>query len=94
MITKRQLEAIKLPPQVSEDEVPAGEESAEPGTQYRYLLHITASSRTVEQLADDFSFTQDQRDIVNQLLSAEMRSSLLALCGGVSADGEMVWPVP
>ena len=32
---------------------------------------------------------------MHQLLSEEMRPSLLALCGGIAvADGELCWPLP
>ena len=59
------------------------------------ILHITVSSKSVDALADLYRFTQDQRDILHQLLSEEMRPSLLALCGGIAvADGELCWPLP
>ena len=59
------------------------------------ILHITVSSKSVDALADLYRFTQDQRDILHQLLSKEMRPSLLALCGGIAvADGELCWPLP
>ena len=49
----------------------------------------------MDALADLYRFTQDQRDILHQLLSEEMRPSLLALCGGTTvADGELCWPLP
>ena len=60
-----------------------------------YILHITVSSKSVDALADLYRFTQDQRDILHQLLSEKMRPSLLALCGGIAvADGELCWPLP
>ena len=59
------------------------------------FLHITVSSKTVDELAELYNFTQDQKDILHQLLSEEMRPSLLALCGGIAvADGELCWPLP
>ena len=70
-----------------------GEPDPEPVTEY--ILHITVSSKSVDALADLYRFTQDQRDILQQLLSEEMRPSLLALCGGTAvADGELCWPLP
>ena len=60
------------------------------------ILHITVSSKSVDALADLYRFTQDQRDILHQLLSDEMRPTLLALCGGIGIieDGELCWPLP
>ena len=47
------------------------------------------------QMADLYRFTQDQRDILHQLLSEEMRPSLLVLCGEIAvADGALCWPLP
>ena len=49
----------------------------------------------MDELAELYNFTQDQKDILHQLLSEEMRPSLLALCGGIAvADGELCWPLP
>ena len=39
----------------------------------------------------------DQKDILHELLSDEMRHTLLALCGGsigIIEDGELCWPLP
>ena len=59
-------------------------------------MHITVSSKTVDELAELYNFTQDQNDILHELLSDEMRPTLLALCGGTSIieDGELCWPLP
>ncbi len=71
------------------------EEEPDPKPVTEYILHITVSSKSVDALADLYHFTQDQRDILQQLLSEEMRPSLLALCGGIIvADGELCWPLP
>lgn len=71
------------------------EDEPDPEPVTEYILHITISSKTVDALADLYLFTQDQRDILHQLLSEEMRPSLLALCGGAAvADGELCWPLP
>ena len=83
-----EVEEVTATPEPTEDEP-----DPEPVTEY--ILHITVSSKTVDALADLYRFTQDQRDILHQLLSEEMRPSLLALCGGTTvADGELCWPLP
>ena len=83
-----EVEEVTATPEPTEDEP-----DPEPVTEY--ILHITVSSKSVEALADLYRFTQDQRDILHQLLSEEMRPSLLALCGGTTvADGELCWPLP
>lgn len=83
-----EVEEVTVTPEPTEDEP-----DPEPVTEY--ILHITVSSKSVDALADLYHFTQDQRDILHQLLSEEMRPSLLALCGGTAvADGELCWPLP
>ena len=83
-----EVEEVTTTPEPTEDEP-----DPEPVTEY--ILHITVSSKSVDALADLYRFTQDQRDILHQLLSEEMRPSLLALCGGIIvADGELCWPLP
>ena len=83
-----EVEEVTATPEPTEDEP-----DPEPVTQY--ILHITVSSKSVDALADLYRFTQDQRDILHQLLSDEMRPSLLALCGGIAvADGALCWPLP
>ena len=83
-----EVEEVTATPESTEDEP-----DPEPVTEY--ILHITVSSKSVDALADLYRFTQDQRDILHQLLSEEMRPSLLALCGGTTvADGELCWPLP
>ena len=81
-------EEVTTTPEPTEDEP-----DPEPVTEY--ILHITVSSKSVDALADLYRFTQDQRDILHQLLSEEMRPSLLALCGGIAVtDGVLCWPLP
>ena len=71
------------------------EDDPDPEQQTEYILHITVNSKTVDELAELYNFTQDQKDILHELLSDEMRPSLLALCGGTAvADGELCWPLP
>lgn len=83
-----EVEEVTATPEPTEDEP-----DPEPVTEY--ILHITVSSKSVDALADFYRFTQYQRDILQQLLSEEMRPSLLALCGGTAvADGELCWPLP
>ena len=83
-----EVEEVTATPEPTEDEP-----DPEPVTEY--ILHITVSSKSVDALADLYRFTQDQREILHQLLSEEMRPSLLALCGGTTvADGELCWPLP
>ena len=49
-----------------------------------------------DELAELYNFTQDQKNILRELLSDEMRPTLLALCGGIGIieDGELCWPLP
>ena len=83
-----EVEEVTVTPEPTEDEP-----DPEPATEY--ILHIAVSSKSVDALADLYRFTQDQRDILHQLLSEEMRPSLLALCGGTAvADGALCWPLP
>ena len=85
---RAEAEEVTVTPEPTEDEP-----DPEPVTEY--ILHITVSSKSVDALANLYRFTQDQRDILHQLLSEEMRPSLLALCGGIAvADGELCWPLP
>ena len=85
---RAEVEEVTATPEPTEDEP-----DPEPVTEY--ILHITVSSKSVDALADLYHFTQDQRDILHQLLSEEMRPSLLALCSGIAvADGELCWPLP
>ena len=83
-----EVEEVDITPEPTEDD-------PDPEQQTEYILHITVSSKTVDELAELYNFTQDQNDILHELLSDEMRPSLLALCGGTSvADGELCWPLP
>lgn len=98
----------RIESEVEEVEVPAdsgdgSEESEDTETQTEYILHISVTSVPVDDLAHDLSFTDDQMDILHQLLSDEMRPMLVQLCGtGTSTgtavppvgDGSMIWPLP
>ena len=83
-----EVEEVDTTPEPTEDD-------PDPEQQTEYILHITVSSKTVDELAELYNFTQDQKDILHELLSEEMRPSLLALCGVIAvADGELCWPLP
>ena len=83
-----EVEEVDITPEPTEDD-------PDPEQQTEYILHITVNSKTVDELAELYNFTQDQKDILHELLSDEMRPSLLALCGGIAvADGELCWPLP
>lgn len=98
----------RIESEVEEVEVPAdsgdgSEESEDTETQTEYILHISVTSVPVDDLAHDLAFTDDQMDILHQLLSDEMRPMLVQLCGtGTSTgtavppvgDGSMIWPLP
>ena len=71
-----EVEEVDTTPEPSEDD-------PDPEQQTDYILHITVSSKTVDELAELYNFTQDQNDILHELLSDEMRPTLLALCGGI-----------
>ena len=81
-----EIETVTTTPEPTEDEP-----DPEPVTEH--ILHITVSSKSVAELAEEYNFTQDQRDILDELLSDELRPYLLALCG-VVGDGTLQWPLP
>ena len=83
-----EVEEVDTTPEPTEDD-------PDPEQQTDYILHITVSSKTVDELAELYNFTQDQNDILHELLSDEMRPTLLALCGGIGIieDGELCWPL-
>ena len=81
------------------DNTPAPTEyDPDPKHETNYILHIMVSSKTIDELAQSYNFTQDQRDTLNELLSDEMRPYLLKLCGngmtGIIGTGELQWPLP
>ena len=87
--TTYEVEEVDTTPEPTEDD-------PDPAQQTEYILNITVSSKTVDELAELYNFTQDQKDILHELLSDEMRPTLLALCGGIGIikDGELCWPLP
>ncbi|MCB8818593.1 hypothetical protein [Desulfosporosinus shakirovi] len=58
-----------------------GTTSSETSTTYEYILHITITSKTAEQQADEYSFTADQKDIMEEMLSGEFRPMMYILLG-------------
>ncbi len=48
-------------------------------TTYEHILHITITSKTAEQQADVYGFTDDQKDIMKEMLSGEFRPMMYAL---------------
>lgn len=85
-----EIETVTTTPEPTEDE-------PDPESVTEHILHITVSSKSVAELAEEYNFTQDQRDILDELLSDELRPYLLALCGGVGdtvGDGTLQWPLP
>lgn len=85
-----EIETVTTTPEPTEDEP-----DSEPVTEH--ILHITVSSKSVAELAEEYNFTQDQRDILDELLSDELRPYLLALCGGVGGvigGSTLQWPLP
>lgn len=85
-----EIETVTTTPEPTEDEP-----DPEPVTEH--ILHITVSSKSVAKLAEEYNFTQDQRDILDELLSDELRPYLLALCGGVGGvigGSTLQWPLP
>ena len=84
-----EVEEVDVTPDPTEDD-------PDPEQQTEYILHLTVNSKTVDELAELYNFTQDQKDILHELLSDEMRPTLLALCGGIGIidDGELCWPLP
>lgn len=95
----------RIESEVEEVEEPAddSEESEDAESQTEHILHITVTSLPVDDLAHDLSFTDDQMDILHQLLSDEMRPMLVQLCGtGIGTgtgmppvgEGALLWPLP
>lgn len=98
-----EVETVEIEPEPEEEpekNESGGGETAAPAPRYRYILHISVSGKTTDEMAYSRYFTADQRDILRQLLSDEMRPMLLALCGTGAADGgnaaagALLWPLP
>jgi len=58
-----------------------GTASEETTTTYEHILHITITSKTAEQQADEYGFTDDQKNIMEEMLSGEFRPMMYVLLG-------------
>ncbi|OZQ91487.1 hypothetical protein CA598_11895 [Paenibacillus sp. VTT E-133291] len=58
-----------------------GNTSEETTIRYEHILHITVTSRTAEQQANEYDFTDEQIDLMKEMLSAEFRPLMFALLG-------------
>lgn len=58
-----------------------GSSSDETTTSYERILHITVNSRTAEQQAEAYHFTNEQSDLMKEMLSAEFRPLMFAILG-------------
>ncbi|OIB01451.1 hypothetical protein AK95_28935 [Paenibacillus sp. LC231] len=64
-----------------------GSFSEETTTTYERILHITVNSRTAEQQAEAYHFTNEQMDLIKEMLSAEFRPMLFAILGKEADSG-------
>ncbi len=58
-----------------------GTTSHETTTTYEYILHITITSKTAEQQAGEYGFTDDQISVMEEMLSGEFRPMMYTLLG-------------
>lgn len=58
-----------------------GTTSEETTTTYEHILHITVTSKTAEQQATEYGFTDDQKSIMEEMLSGEFRPMMFTLLG-------------
>lgn len=58
-----------------------GSTSEETFTRYERILHITVTSHTAEQQADIYRFTNEQIEIMKEMLSEEFRPLMFAILG-------------
>ncbi|MCL6458584.1 MAG: C40 family peptidase [Gorillibacterium sp.] len=56
-------------------------------TTYEHILHITITSKAAEQQAEEYGFTDDQKDMLEEMLSNEFRPMMYALLGMDSDTG-------
>lgn len=64
-----------------------GSTSEETTTSYERILHITVNSRTAEQQAEAYHFTNEQMDLMKEMLSAEFRPMMFAILGKEADSG-------
>lgn len=50
-------------------------------TSYEHILHIIITSKTAEQQAGEYGFTDDQKNILEEMLSGQFRPLMFALLG-------------
>ncbi|MBE6061894.1 MAG: NlpC/P60 family protein [Clostridium sulfidigenes] len=58
-----------------------GTSSEETTTTYEHILHITVTNKTAEQQATEYGFIDDQKSIVEEMLSGEFRPMMFTLLG-------------
>ncbi len=58
-----------------------GSTSEETTTRYEHILYITVTSKTAEQQADSYHFTNEQMEILKEMMSGEFRPLMLAMLG-------------
>lgn len=58
-----------------------GTTSEETTTSYEHILHITVSSKTAEQQAESYHFTNEQMNIMKEMMSGEFRPLMFAMLG-------------
>jgi cell wall-associated NlpC family hydrolase len=58
-----------------------GTTSEETVTTSENVLHITVTSKTAEQQANEYGFTSDQKEVMEEMLSAQFRPMMFALIG-------------
>ncbi|XID93803.1 C40 family peptidase [Paenibacillaceae bacterium WGS1546] len=58
-----------------------GTTSEETTTSYEHILHITVLSKTAEQQAESYHFTNEQMDIMKEMMSGEFRPLMFAMLG-------------
>ena len=58
-----------------------GTTSEETSTTYEYILHIIITSMTAEQQSEEYNFTDDQKNIMEEMLSGEFRLLMFVLLG-------------
>lgn len=68
-----------------------GSSSEETTTSYERILHITVNGRKAEQQAEAYHFTNEQMDLMKELLSAEFRPQMLAILGKDMVSDLTTW---
>ena len=66
---------------------PDGTKEEKTETTYEYVLHISITSKTAEQQANDYGFTTKQTGIMEEMLSSQFRPLMLALLGIDASTG-------